>query len=252
MKTQNRKRRGNSRYFLFFVLILIALTGVGYGVYAILAHVPWFNLKTVKIEGNIAVSDSLIQSITDPYLGHNLFSIPKRDLRKQVLKFARIKEVKIKRRLFNTLSISILERKGFLYLNSLDGDLFPIDENGIVLEKYDKISSENLPMMNVLLESKRFIAGHRISNKPIKKVLELHKAIIREAPEFVQNISEYYTVNETVYIIDARNGIRMIPSAENIAKQLSRYEFVQDNGNVAKKSILDLRFNNQVVVKAGK
>jgi len=74
---------------------------------------------------------------------------------------------------------------------------------------------------------------------------------MKESPEFLPNISEYYTINNTVYIIDARNGLRLIPSTKNLARQLSRYEFVKDNGNVSNNAILDLRFDNQVVVKSG-
>jgi len=81
--------------------------------------------------------------------------------------------------------------------------------------------------------------------------LATHRRIVEDAPEFATNISEYYTIDNTVYIIDARNGLRLIPSEKNLAKQLSRYEFVRDNGNISQSSILDLRTDNQVVVKAG-
>ena len=89
------------------------------------------------------------------------------------------------------------------------------------------------------------------SDLALDKVLATHRRIVEDAPEFVTNISEYYTIDNTVYIIDARNGLRLIPSEKNLAKQLSRYEFVRDNGNVSQSSILDLRVDNQVVVKAG-
>jgi hypothetical protein len=45
--------------------------------------------------------------------------------------------------------------------------------------------------------------------------------------------------------------MRHNPSTKNLARQLSRYEFVKDNGNVSNNAILDLRFDNQVVVKSG-
>jgi cell division septal protein FtsQ len=52
-------------------------------------------------------------------------------------------------------------------------------------------------------------------------------------------------------MIDSRLGTRIIPSPENLAKQLKRYQFVQDNGNINPHSVVDLRYSNQVVVKAG-
>lgn len=58
-------------------------------------------------------------------------------------------------------------------------------------------------------------------------------------------------IDDTINIIDARYGTRIIPGETDIANQLRRYQFVQDNGNIARRSIVDLRFDNQVVVKAG-
>jgi hypothetical protein len=58
-------------------------------------------------------------------------------------------------------------------------------------------------------------------------------------------------IDNTINIIDARYGTRIIPGEDNMATQLRRYQFVQDNGNISRKSVVDLRFDNQVVVKAG-
>lgn len=249
-KTKARKRRGSSRYYLYFVLILIALSGLGVGVYYLLSNVSWFNLKTIRVSGNVSVADSLIQNVARPYLGQNLLSIPKGEISGQIGQYARVKSVRVRPRLLSTLLIQIQEREGFIYLKSLEGDLFPVDAEGMVLEQYGNVYKENLPVLNVLVNNSAFQPGEKLQNASLARVLAVHKQIAKEAPEFLTHISEYYTIDNTVYIIDARNGMRLIPSSKNLAKQFHRYEFVQENGNVAAHSILDLRFENQVVVKA--
>ncbi|MBW6513895.1 MAG: FtsQ-type POTRA domain-containing protein [Candidatus Syntrophosphaera sp.] len=250
-KQRSRKRRGSSRYYLYFLLILVALAGLGFGTYHLLSNVPWFNLKTVQISGNAAVPDSLIRSAAIPCLGQNLLAIPKGEIAGQVGAIARVKSVKVTPRLFSTLRVRIQERKGCLYLKSLEGDLFPVDEEGIVLEQYGAVYNENLPILTVLLNNSALMPGEKPANTSLGRVLAVHRQIAREAADFLPNISEYYTIDNTVYIIDARDGIRLIPSTKNLARQFGRYEFVRENGNVAANSILDLRFENQVVVKAG-
>lgn len=251
MKTQTRKRRGNSRYYLYFVLILIALTGAGTGLYYLLSNLSLLNLRTIEYSGNNCVPDTLIEEVVRPYLGQNLLSLQRGQLVEDLSQYARIKNVKLRRRLLSTLRVRIEERSGCLYARSLEGDLYPIDASGIILEKYSNVYTENLPVVGVLLSNASFRPGKKIASSSLQRVLATHKKITQDAPDFLPNISEYYTIDKTVYIIDARNGMRLIPSSDNLAKQFSRYQFVQDNGNVSRKSILDLRFAEQVVVKAG-
>lgn len=249
-QNHRRKRRGNSRYFVYFALLLLFLIGAGIGVYQLLSNLPLLNLQSIQLAGNSAVPDSLILKRLQPYLGQNLLRLSKSELAQQVCQIARIKETHVSKRLWNTLRVKVEERQGVLYVRSLEGDLFPIDSEGVILEKYGSVYRENLPLADVLLSNEGLKAGRRIRSESLERILATHRNIIREAPEFVLNISEYYTVDKTVYIIDARNGMRLIPSKDNIARQFSRYEFVQQNGNVKRHDVLDLRFADQVVVKA--
>ncbi len=250
-KHSARKRRGNSRYFVFFVLVLLVITALGIGAYQLLSSLDVLNVRNIEISGNSAVADSLLRVVLQPYLGQNLLKVDKDEVHAEVSGFARVKTVKVRRKLFSTLQIKLTERKPSLYVKCLEGDLFPVDEEGVVLERYGKVYTENLPLVNLLVNSSHLKSGRKIKNAALDKVLATHRRIVKDAPEFVANISEYYTIDNTVYIIDARNGLRLIPSEKNLAKQLSRYEFVRDNGNVSQSSILDLRIDNQVVVKAG-
>ncbi len=250
-KTKTRKRRGNSRYFVFFLLILLGLAGLGFGAYQLLSNVSWLNVQRLEISGNSAVADSLLRAILQPYVGQNVLRVDKARIIAEVGGFARVKSVKVRRKLFDTLQIRITERAPLLYVKSLEGDLHPIDEEGMVLELFGSVYTENMPIVDLLMHNSALVSGQKIKNSALDKVLAMHQKIIKEAPDFAPNISEYYTIDNTVYIIDARNGLRLIPSEKNLAKQLSRYEFVRDNGDVGPSSILDLRIDSQVVVKAG-
>jgi hypothetical protein len=90
-----------------------------------------------------------------------------------------------------------------------------------------------------------------MKKRDISRILALHLKIMKKAPEYLAIISEYYMIDDTINIVDARYGTRIIPSEDDIAAQLKRYQFVQDNGNINRRSLVDLRFKNQVVIKAG-
>ncbi len=252
LRTRTRKRRGSSRYYIFFVLILLALGGLGFGLHSWLSSVSWMNLEEVRVRGNVCVADSVVFSLLGPYMGQNLLTLPKNEIKTTISNLSRVKGVRVRRRLLNTLLVDLEERKGCLYLRTLEGDLYPVDADGVPLQKYSDVYSENLPVMGVLLHNSDIQPGEKLENAPLARVLAVHKQIGKEAPEFLPHISEYYTIDNTVYIIDARDGTRLIPSTKNMDRQFSRYHFVKENGSVSDGSVLDLRFNNQVVVKAGK
>lgn len=248
-KTKARKRRGNSRYFLFFLLILIGLAALGFTGFELLSRMDLLAVNQVEISGNSSVADSLIRAELKPYLGKNLLKLDKKQVSQRVTSFARVKEARVRRKLFNTLQVRITERKASLYVKSMEGELFPIDSEGVVLENFGNVYNENLPLVGLLLSNSEFESGKKLKSPSLNKILATHSKILKEAPDFAQNVSEYYTLDNLVYIVDIRGGERIIPSEKNLAKQLSRYEFVRDNGNIAPSSILDLRLDNQVVVK---
>jgi len=119
------------------------------------------------------------------------------------------------------------------------------------LMKYSPIYKEDMPIYSTYLSNHQIKPGHKLKNAGLQQVLQLHKRITKEAPDFLPQISEYYLIDKTVNIIDAKTGTRIIPAQEDLAKQLARYQFVQENGNINKNSVVDLRYKNQVVVKAG-
>jgi len=248
---QTRKRRGNSRYVLFFLIALIGIAALASGVYYLLMNVSWLSVKDVRITGNTCVPDSLINAMGKSYIGRNILSVSSREVRKSLSRFARVKDVDVRKRLPATLKITLHERQGMLYLKSAEGDLFPVDSDGMVLEQYDKVYREDLPVLTTYLSNAQLKPGRLLNKPPVSKVLALHKQIIAQYPEFLPVISEYYMIDNTIHIVDARYGTRIIPAETQIADQLRRYLFVQDNGNIDRNSLVDLRFAKQVVVKGG-
>lgn len=246
---KQRKRRGNSRYYIFFTISLMAILALGIGVFYFVLHIPWLNVKHIKLSGNSVVPDSLIIKTCTPYLGTNLFKVPKKELDAKLNQFSRIRSVKIQRRIPATIKLTIAERKPILYVKSFEGKLYPIDGEAIVMKTYTPLADEDIPIYSSYYTEDQLKAGTKLTKADLNKVLSLHKRVIKEASDYLPIISEYYMIDDTIYMVDARHGTRIIPSDENIATQLKRYQFVQDNGNIAKNTVVDLRFENQVVVK---
>lgn len=247
----HRKRRGNSRYYLYFILIMVLTGLVGGGTYLLLMNVSWFDVRQINHSGNLVMPDSLINAALATYQGRNLLQIRGSELRSRFAKIARVEEIDIGKRLPHTLIVKFHERQGVLWLRTTDGELKPIDSNGMVLETFGSVAKEDLPIVGTYLKSAQLKAGIKLNKPYLNRVLALHKQIGEEAPDFLPFISEYYLIDNTIHIVDSRYGTSIIPAEKEIAAQLRRYLFVQDNGNIARRSTVDLRYDKQVVVKEG-
>lgn len=250
MNSRDRKRRGHSRYYVYFVLSLVALVLVGGAIFYLLRSLSIFDVKKIEVSGNHAVGDSLIAKFTGKYVGQNLFSVPTHTLKKELTSLSRVKSVRIRKRLMHTLNVAITERQGILYIKTLEGDLFPVDESGIVLTRYGKVYIEDLPIMSTYFSTAKLRPGIRLKGKDLDRVLTFHKKLMHDAADFVPRVSEYYVIDNTIYMIDANTGMRIIPGDEDLQAQLRRYIFVLENGNIGNHKLLDLRYSKQVVVKA--
>jgi cell division protein FtsQ len=249
MTEKGRKRRGHSRFIFFFILIIMVLTGLTWAGYQTLSKADWLSIKTIRYAGNENVSSSTIQSLLREFMGRNLLDISTNEVRQQLLKIKRIASVKIVRQYPSTLKVKLTERKGFLYVKSKEGDLFPIDENRMVMEYAVFTSKEDLPIVQTQIPGKQLHVGKVINDVFLKRVIALQKEIIADQPDFIKTISEYYADNDLIVIIDAKYGSRILLSNADLKNQLRRYQFVQENGDINRKDILDLRYKDQIVVR---
>jgi len=249
MVENGRKRRGNSRFIFFFVIILLVLGSLSWAGYKWLRNSDLLIIKNVTITGNENVSTTTIHDLLKEYIGQNLLEISSKEIRKKLLQVKRIEVIKVVRLYPGTLKIKLIERKGFLYLKSIDGDLFPIDEKCMIMEYAVYPSKEDLPIVHSQYPSSQLHVGRVLDDPFLKKVVALQKQIITERPDFIKSISEYYQDSNSVVIVDNEYGTRVILVSQYLNDQLRRYQFVQENGDINRNSIFDLRFKNQVVVR---
>jgi len=249
MTEKGRKRRGNSRFIIFFILILIVLGGLSWATYRGLGKADWLRVRNIAVAGNQNVSMTTIQELLENFVGENLLQISSREVKQQLYKIKRIDRVKVIRQYPATLKVRVYEKQGFLYLKSLEGDLFPIDEKGTIMEYAIFPANEDLPIVHTRFQSSQLHTGSIVKEAFVKHAISLQKKIASTRPDFLKYISEYYQEEDLTYIVDAKYGTRILLGERDIDNQLRRYTFVQENGDINRKHIVDLRFSNQVVVR---
>ncbi len=113
-KKKKRKKRAKVVFFgLLFVLMIITL--------AILSMTVFFNAEEITVSGNTHYTAQQLLDQGGLTIGQNLFRLDKFEVIDQMKEFPYIKEVTIKRKLPNTLVITVEENKPVVWISTVNG-----------------------------------------------------------------------------------------------------------------------------------
>lgn len=128
-QSEKIKRPSNFRAFVKWIILIIAL------IIALLFFLmsPLFNLSQIDVVNNQKLSRETIISLSNLEIGQNVFKTMKAKIRKNIKENAYVEEVAIKRKLPNTIEISIKERKAS-YMIEFANSYAYINNQGYILE----------------------------------------------------------------------------------------------------------------------
>jgi cell division protein FtsQ len=244
-----RKRRGNSRFFILFLLIAFTLSALSYGLVQVMKKISWFDVSKIEVTGNRFLDNKFLTDIAHDYIGKNLIAFSKKDLAKKYLAIKRIQKVKISKVLPNKLKISIVERRSIVYVKTVEGNLFPIDGEKIVLDNRPTPNLEDMPVVNTAYQNTQMVVGRNLISKYLEKVIWLQKTILAMNPDFEKCISEYYMKDGLLYFVETTTGAKIILGDKELPTRIRRFMFLKENGSFEKNSVYDFRFEDQVVVR---
>jgi len=212
-------------------------------------RMPIFNISKIEVTGYRFLDEKFLSDIVKDQMGHNLMAISKKDLLKRYSAIKRIQKIKITRVLPSKLKISIVERRSIVYVKTLEGNLYPIDEEKTVLDNHPTSVLEDMPIADTAYQNAQMVVGRKLTSKYLENVIWFQKAILGLNPDFEKCISEYYTKDGLLYFVETSTGAKIILGNQDIPSRIRRFMFLKENGSFEKNSIFDFRFQDQVVVK---
>ncbi|HPY95736.1 MAG TPA: FtsQ-type POTRA domain-containing protein [Candidatus Cloacimonadota bacterium] len=249
MNRRYRRKRGSTRFIVFFILITVFVIGIWHLIVFFIKDMDAFNIKKIEIVGQKNLDPVFLENLSAEFIGKNTFQVKKQDFIRKYENIVRVKSVVVSRRLPSTVRIEIHERLGVLYVKTPEGDFFPVDENFIVLDKADFYPAEDIPFANINIQNTSIQIGKAIENRSLEQILQLHNNIKKKDINMVNNISEYYFKGKDIAFIDSHKGCRVIIGDTDINKRLERYIFLRDNQSFQKNITIDLRFKDQAVIR---
>jgi len=245
-----KKRSGSSRYFIFFLVLVVLIYGVYIGINSLFTKLDLFKVKSIKISGNENLETDFLKNLCNDFINLNLYSISKKDVIRKYENIVRIDHIKVSRIFPNKLKIEINEKKGDFFFRTDSGIIFPIDKDRVVLDNVNFYENEVLPVIGTKIPDDEIIIGQKIENALIEKIFSLRKKFANVDPDFINSISEFYLKDENLIFVNANIGYRIIFGDNEIEEKLKKLIFLEQNRTFEKGTTIDLRFKDQLVIRS--
>jgi cell division protein FtsQ len=178
---KRKKRKKKIIVFVVFFGIIVTLLGV--------ACSPIFSIKNVEIVGNDHVSETEIRNLLNIKEGDNLFLTFNFVVRKRLEPNAYIKDVNVRRKLPDTLTVEVKERK-IEFVFAKEDTYYFFDKDGKFLEKSTQPIIGKIEIKGYKTEVDKLEINDTFSNEDLKKLEDI-KEIIKAAEK--QNIADMIT-----------------------------------------------------------
>ena len=244
---RRRIKRGNSRFFVFFLFLLGVALLILYLSRYLLMNFEFFNVKNIVVEGDSNLNN--LEELAHGYIGQNIFKIDKENVKLKYENIVRIEDVNIDKILPNKLKIKIKEKRGAFFIKTKEGHIFPITETKTVLDMNDFYPKEDLPIINTNILYDNIVISEKIKSKLVEKVFSLHDKICSELPLMERKISEYYLKNDKIYFVEINSASHIYIGNKYIDDNIQKFKFYVENYGLPKNKIIDFRYRDHIVLK---
>lgn len=158
-KAAKREKR-NKRIKNFFKITILLGIIIGGGAFAMTS--PMFNIKNIQVSNNNIITSETIISLSELKLDENIFRFRSSSVKNKIKENAYIEEVKIHRRIPNTIQIEVQERQP-RYSVDFMGKYAYINTQGYILEISE--DNKNLPIIQgISTNEEEIVPNNRLNN----------------------------------------------------------------------------------------
>lgn len=215
-KNKHPKRKINKKKVAIFITKWTSIIALIVGGMIFLTTTPIFNIKNINIVGNNQVTYDQILSLSELSKDTNIFKNSKSNIEKNIKRNTYINNVTIKRRLPDTIEITVEEKQKMFMLKFVNGYAY-IDNQGYILEIVNK--KTDLPILKGYSTSEDEISeGNRLFSDDLEKLensIKIMQAVKEVGIEYkitnidIANKKEYSLYIESqkkkIYLGDASN-----------------------------------------------
>lgn len=176
---------------VFLSCVTLVLLGL------IMIKTQFFSLEKVSITGLDVLQESDVRTLAEPYLGKSIFSDEIKMLERRLEDMTWVQDAVIRRKLPDSISISVVEREPVALLVTRDDPVFrtfSVDATGYLIAEGNRLLKTDLPVITGL-EIQKLYAGEQVRFKELDKLLVLLEQIRSERADIYDAIKEINMAN---------------------------------------------------------
>lgn len=210
MKKKRRKLRIN-RVIILLLFVFMICFGV-----ILFIRSDFFSLKNIKVFNNNILTKTEIKNLSNINTGKNLFSYDTEKIKTNINKSKYIEDVKVKRRIPNSIIIDVKEKSISCALKDKGDNYYYIDKN---LCYMDKVEREKIKSNCIIVEVDFSIKENQIkfeNKKDKEKLISLIKYIKKDGLE--NKISSISFTDENKINMITKEGIKVVINSNSDIK----------------------------------
>ena len=245
-----RKRTGWAKWRWHAAGLAVMLGFAGYATHRVflgIVEMPVFRVQRIVIHGNRRLSNGEVLALLDGLRGQSLLSVDLDHWRNAVLNSPWVAEALLRRTLPSTVDVSVQERSP-LGIGRLDGALYLIDENGLVIDEYGPNYADlDLPIIDGLSTAPGDASPDAARAALARKLLEALR--VRNMAARVSQIDVSDARNAVVLLDGDPTLIRL--GDDHFVERLQSYVDLAPalRERVAGIDYVDMRFDERVYVR---
>ncbi len=224
---QKRKKRNKKIKLVLEILLLLAII-VGGIVFAMVS--PIFNIQEIQVNNNNQVSSDTIISLSELKIEENIFRFSSSKVISKIKENAYIENVKIHRKIPNTVQIEIEERE-HIYSADFLGKYAYLNKQGYILEIAED-SKQKLILQGITTKEEEVVEGKRLNEGDLKRLEDVIK---------IMNAAKEYELDTKVKSIDISDKNEYSIYLEEEKKKIH----LGDNTNLSNKML----YSNAIIEK---
>lgn len=241
-KTEKKRKKKNVKARVILILSAAGLMGAVY----LFFFTSVFELREIRLNGGRYLPLDSLETVTEDFLGENIFTVSISELRKRIMRYPEVGEVKFMRRPFHLIDCYLIERTP-VALIALDV-LAAVDADGVIIPQRDKAWNVDLPLITGV-DSKEI--SEKSGNVKILKALRVLELLKEFGFSPAEQLSEIHVVSEDVQLVWLGEGTLIQVGREKYLQRIRNlravYSVLADCEKFPK--FIDLRFERQVVIR---
>lgn len=214
---QKRQLRNKRIKFILKIVLLLALIG-GTLTFALVS--PIFNITEIEVINNENVSKETIISLSELKVGENIFRFISSNVSKKIKSNSYLEDVKIHRKIPNTIEIDVAERKHDYSVDYL-GQYAYINNQGYILE-ISEDSKQKPIIQGITTKEEDVVVGKRLCTEDLEKLEQIIK---------IMNVTKEYGLDTKITSIDISNKNEYTVYMQEEQKTI----YLGDNSNLSNK-----------------